>query len=209
MFKITKKSLDINRDISKKMEGKTFHFHTHILYDIRTSLGKEKIIKYFEIGAYAGGSASLMSSHPYPTDCYSLDLSYPIDKEIVEKNVERFKNPINTFQYIKGNSQSNETIEKIKESVGNIDILFIDGDHSKKGATLDYTNYSVLLNSGGYLIFDDYLDHKDSPEVKIAVDEIVSSDESKKYDIIGSIKYDILKEFTEMESSNLFIMRKK
>jgi predicted O-methyltransferase YrrM len=209
MFKITKKSLDINKEISEKMEEKTFHFHTHILYDIRTYIGEASAVKYLEIGAYAGGSASLMCSHPYQTNCFSIDLSYPIDQGVVERNVNKFKRENNSFKYIKGNSQSSETVNIVKEKVGMIDILFIDGDHSKGGVIADYLNYSPLVRKGGYLIFDDYLDSLHSPEVKVVVDEMLQSGEFKNYDIIGSLKYDILYDFSDMESSNLFILKKK
>lgn len=208
MFKITKDSLIINKKISDEMEGSTFHLHTHILYDIRTELG-EGDIKYLEIGAYSGGSVSLVSSHYYPTKCYSLDLGYPIEKQIVERNVCNFKNAESTFKYIEGNSQSSDIIDLVKNEVCDIDILFIDGDHSKEGATKDYINYSPLVKSGGYIIFDDYLDEVDSPEVKIAVDDIVRSINTNEYEIIGSLYYDILFDFTHLKGSNLFILRKK
>jgi cephalosporin hydroxylase len=208
MFKITKESLLKNREISEKMEGKTFHLHTHILYDIRTSIGDTQNIKYLEIGSYSGGSVSLMSSHPYPTDCYSVDLGYPIEKETVERNVKRFKNEKSSFSYIKGNSQSYEIINHVKNTVSEVDILFIDGDHSKRGATLDYFNYSTILKKGGYLIFDDYMDSVHSPEVKYAVDDIIKTIDIEKYLLIGSIKYDTLKEFSDLGSSNLYIIKK-
>jgi cephalosporin hydroxylase len=209
MFKITKKSLDLNKEISEKMEGKTFHFHTHILYDIRTSIGKTSVVKYLEIGAYAGGSASLMCSHPYQTNCFSVDLSYPIDQVVVERNVNKFKRENNSFEYIKGNSQSADIVNFVKEKVGMVDILFIDGDHSKAGAIADYLNYSPLVKRGGYLIFDDYLDSLHSPEVKLAVDEIVEKESPENYEIIGSLKYDLLPSFTHLSASNLFVFRKK
>lgn len=207
MFKITKDSLIANKKISDKMEGKTFHLHTHILYDIRTELG-DCDIKYLEIGAYSGGSVSLVSSHYYPTKCYSLDLGYPIEKGTVERNVSNFKNSGSTFRYIEGNSQSPDIIDLVNKEVGDIDILFIDGDHTKDGATKDYLNYSPLVKSGGYIIFDDYLDDIDSPEVKIAVDDIVKSIDTDKYEIIGSLYYDFLSDFTHLKASNLFIIKK-
>ena len=208
MFKITKESLLKNREISEKMEGKTFHLHTHILYDIRTAMGNIRNIKYLEIGSYSGGSISLMSSHPYPTDCYTIDLGYPIEKEVVERNVKKFKNKQSSFSYIQGNSQSPEIVNLIKNTIGEIDILFIDGDHSKNGATLDYLNYSTILKSGGWIIFDDYMDSVHSPEVNYAVNDIIKSIDPEKYIPIGSIKYDLLKEFSDLDTSNLYIIKK-
>ncbi len=207
MFKITNESLRVIQKISENMEGSTFHFHTHILYDIRTSLGENKI-KYLEIGAYSGGSVSLVSSHYYPSECYSLDLGYPIEKKVVERNVEKFKNRKSSFRYIEGNSQSIDILEYVKDKIKEIDMLFIDGDHSKSGATKDFLNYSPLVKKGGYVIFDDYLDLVDSPEVKEAVNDIVNSLPDNMYEIIGSLNYDLIPTFTNLPGSNLFILRK-
>jgi hypothetical protein len=74
-FTITKESLEKNKFISNNMDGNTFHLNTHILYDIRTELG-DGLKNYLEIGSYAGGSMSLISSHPFPTNCMNFsDLS--------------------------------------------------------------------------------------------------------------------------------------
>jgi cephalosporin hydroxylase len=206
-FIITKESLEKNKHISENMEGKTFHFHTHILYDIRTSLGNEEKT-YLEIGSFAGGSMSLMSSHPYKTLCYSVDLGYPISKEIVIKNVNKFKTNENFFEYFQGNSQDDEVIKSVKSKINKVDILFIDGDHTKNGVFSDFNNYSNLVINGGYIAFDDYLDNQFSPEVKSSVDEIVSKLNLNEFKIIGSIKYDFIKEFTHFDSNSIFLIQK-
>ena len=206
-FIITKNSLSKNKEISNNMEGSTFHFHTHILYDIRTSLGEEEKT-YLEIGSYAGGSQSLISSHNYKTNCYTIDLGEPISKDIVIRNVDKFKNIKNTFKYYQGNSQDINIVNQVKTDLKNVDILFIDGDHSRQGVLLDFKNYSDLVVNGGYIAFDDYLDFEHSPQVKGAVDEIVSGLNLNEYKIIGSIKYDLIKEFTDFESNSIFLLQK-
>ena len=206
-FIITKISLSKNKEISNNMEGSTFHFHTHILYDIRTSLGEEEKT-YLEIGSYAGGSQSLISSHNYKTNCYTIDLGEPISKDIVIRNVDKFKNIKNTFKYYQGNSQDINIVNQVKTDLKNVDILFIDGDHSRQGVLLDFKNYSDLVVNGGYIAFDDYLDFEHSPQVKGAVDEIVSGLNLNEYKIIGSIKYDLIKEFTDFESNSIFLLQK-
>jgi len=206
-FIITKNSLSKNKEISNNMEGSTFHFHTHILYDIRTSLGEEEKT-YLEIGSYAGGSQSLISSHDYKTNCYTIDLGEPISKDIVIRNVDKFKNIKNTFKYYQGNSQDINIVNQVKTDLKNVDILFIDGDHSRQGVLLDFKNYSDLVVNGGYIAFDDYLDFEHSPQVKGAVDEIVSGLNLNEYKIIGSIKYDLIKEFTHFESNSIFLLQK-
>ena len=206
-FIITKNSLSKNKEISNNMEGSTFHFHTHILYDIRTSLGEEEKT-YLEIGSYAGGSQSLISSHNYKTNCYTIDLGEPISKDIVIRNVDKFKNVKNTFKYYQGNSQDINIVNQVKTDLKNVDILFIDGDHSRQGVLLDFKNYSDLVVNGGYIAFDDYLDFEHSPQVKGAVDEIVSGLNLNEYKIIGSIKYDLIKEFTHFENNSIFLLQK-
>lgn len=206
-FKITKDSLEKNKYISDNMEGKTFHLHTHILYDIRTHLGDE-LKNYLEIGSFAGGSMSLISSHPSPTNCITVDLGYPINKEVVEFNVSKFKNKNSTFKYIQGNSQSIETVNRVKSEYDSFDFLFIDGDHSTNGVLLDFQNYSPLVKKGGYICFDDYLDWEFSPQVRGAVDSIVKNLDENEYNVIGLVSYEHLNEFTELDSNNIFIIQK-
>ena len=197
-FEITKESLLKINEIYQTMEGTTFHKHTHILYDIRTELG-DKPITYLEIGSFAGGSISLIASHKYPTNCFTLDLGEPISPELVEKNVANFKNELSTFKYFQGNSQD----------ISEVDFLFIDGDHTTNGVLNDFYNYVDLVKSGGYIAFDDYLDFQYCPEVHGAVNEIVSKLNPEEYDIIGTLTYDILKDFTDFEFNNIFILKKK
>jgi hypothetical protein len=45
-------------------------------------------------------------------------------------------------------------------SVNKINMLFIDGDHSKEWCELDYNNYSPILLSGGYLLLHDFDDSR-------------------------------------------------
>ncbi len=40
--------------------------------------------------------------------------------------------------------------------VSQIDLLFIDGDHSKEGCNFDFTNYAPYLRKGGILAFHDF-----------------------------------------------------
>ena len=207
-FEITKESLLKLNEISQTMEGTTFHKHTHILYDIRTELG-DKPITYLEIGSYAGCSVSLISSHNYPTNCYSLDLGSPIDPNVVKRNVSKFKNSLSTFEYIQGDSSNPEIISLVDKKLNNLDILFIDGNHTRFGVFNDFNHYSKLVKNGGYICFDDYLDFQYSPDVKGAVDDIVKELNPTEYDIIGLLKYDFLNEYTHMDYNSIFVIKKK
>lgn len=206
-FDITENSLMLITGIQQTMEGSTFHKHTHILYDIRTKLGNKRIT-YLEIGSYAGASVSLISSHIYPTDCFSVDIGYPIDPEVVKRNVERFKNKDSNFEYICGSSYDYDILKIVKNKVKSIDLLFIDGDHSEYAVYQDFKNYSQLVSPGGYICFDDYMDPEFSPGVKVAVDNIVKNINKNFYEIIGCVSYDILKNFTDLNSNSTFIIKK-
>ena len=207
-FEITEESLLKLNEISQTMEGTTFHKHTHILYDIRTELG-DKPITYLEIGSFAGGSVSLIASHKYPTNCFTLDLGEPINPEVVQRNVANFKNELSTFKYFQGNSQDINMVNHIKSEINEVDFLFIDGDHTTNGVINDFNNYVGLVKSGGYIAFDDYLDFQYSPEVHGAVNDIVSKLNHEEFYIIGALTYELLKDFTDFNANNIFLLKKK
>jgi hypothetical protein len=60
----------------------------------------------------------------------------------------------NNTKIIRGFSQDNEIIEKVKQNEM-FDIIFIDGCHDYEIVCLDIENYSKMLKIGGYLVLDD------------------------------------------------------
>lgn len=202
----TKESLIITKRISDEMEGKTFHHHYHILYDIIKTYPDDYSLNYVEIGCYAGGSSSLVSQRKN-TNIFSIDLGTPISPEIPIKNVKKFNIFDNHYEYIKGDSQKTETLEKLKTFIDDIDVLFIDGDHTSNGVKNDFELYSPMVKNGGYIIFDDYNDYEFSPEVKPMVDVIIST--LYEYEIIGTLPNIFNARPESMEKGNCFIIRKK
>lgn len=204
-------SNELVQNISKTMFGKTFHHHYHILYDIRTLLGNEKKI-YTEIGTFCGGSASLMMSHNYETVLHCIDPLHVISNQydIVKNNIVRFnKNNYEVNVYKKFSNDKN-FIEELINSNFTTDILFIDGDHSYNGVINDFNNFEQFVNKKGYIVFDDYNDYMYSPEVKIAVDDIVKKIDTEKYEVLGTMEniknsHDIL----NLKLLNEFILYKK
>lgn len=179
---ITEESLKITQSISEKIENLTFHHHYHILYDIAKTFPDDYKLTYVEIGCYGGGSACLMLQIKN-IQVISIDLGYPIDPSIVKQNVKNLNIHNNDYYYILGNSQEQETINKLKNLIKDqkIDILFIDGDHTFNGVLSDFSNYEKFVSENGYIVFDDYNDKEHSPEVKSAVDSI----DFKNYEFIG------------------------
>jgi cephalosporin hydroxylase len=207
-IEITENSLEILRNIDSLMVGHTFHHHYHILYDIRNTIDKK--CTYVEIGAFSGGSAALMASHKLKTDVISIDLGYPISPNVVYENVQKFKNEDNSFTYIQGNSTYKETINRLEEVLngGYVDILFIDGDHSYNGVISDFNLYDTYVSKGGYIVFDDYLDSEHSPEVKIAVNDLVEKIKDT-YEIIGTFENVYKARPDWLKDNNCFIIQKK
>ena len=109
----TEESLDITRRISNEMYGKTFHHHYHILYDIIKTYPDDYNLNYEEVGCYAGGSACLVSQRKN-TNIFSIDLGNPINHEVAIKNMQKFNNHSNKFEYIQGNSQLESTLVRLK-----------------------------------------------------------------------------------------------
>jgi predicted O-methyltransferase YrrM len=180
-MKHTQESLNITRYISDNINNQTMHHHYHILYDIANTFHKDTNITYVEIGCYAGGSACLMLQRPN-TKVISIDLGIPISKEIVYNNVNKLNKFDNTYHYLEGNSQTYEMVNELKKLTNEIDILFIDGDHSYQAVINDFLLYESLVKKSGYIIFDDYRD-QGCPGTKRAVDEIVNSVKGQYVDI--------------------------
>lgn len=192
----SRESLDLLRDVNKNIKLNHFHEWTHILYGIRTMLGDETKT-YMEIGSYIGSSASLIARNPYPTNIICIDpCNLPTSHyggtinqgETLLNNIKN--NNIHNYNIKLCKNYSNDPIllKHFKDTNTKVDILFIDGAHDYKGVISDWKNYNGFVNSGGYIVFDDYNDYKYSPEVKPAVDEIMKHIDLTAYEIIGSPK---------------------
>ena len=192
----SRESLDLLRDINKNINLKHFHEWTHILYGIRTMLGSE-IKTYMEIGSYVGSSASLVLRNPFPTNIICIDpCSLPPSHYggVISQGETLFNNIKNNnihnynIKLCKKYSNDPMLLKHFKDTNTKVDILFIDGAHDYNSVINDWRNYNGFVNSGGYIIFDDYNDYKYSPEVKPAVDEIMKNIDRTVYEIIGSPK---------------------
>lgn len=174
------KSHTILRDLQNSIPERSFHLFSHILYDIRTLIG-ERNCTYLEIGSYCGASALLMLSHPLRTEVLCVDpLNLPPNHFLGKRNQDEtlYQNLTNfglhqDFEIIKSSSRDPQLIEALYRQDLSIDILFIDGDHSYAAVIADFLLYEPLVASGGYIVFDDYCDHENSPGVHSAVNDIV------------------------------------
>lgn len=203
----SQESLNLVKSISDNMIRNTFHHHYHILYDIAKLYPKDYQVQYVEIGAFAGGSACLMLQHPN-IKVISIDLGTPIEPQIVAQNVEKFNTQNHFYKYIQGNSSLLSTKTQLVQHISEIDILFIDGDHSYQGVINDFNLYEDLVKDGGFIIFDDYNDLQHSPQVKPAVDDLIPKI-SDRYNIIGVFENKLGAHPSILLSGNDFVIQKK
>ena len=57
-----------------------------------------------------------------------------------------------------------------------IDLLLIDGDHSREGAEFDFTHYAPKLRPGGWVAFHDYYPHRPDFGVTWVIEHVVQRD---------------------------------
>jgi predicted O-methyltransferase YrrM len=168
-------------DLETSIEGRICH--SSILL-IKILCENENIKNYMEIGVHNGGSMSLMLTNKKSKRLFGLDLfedMYKLDKHLNKdkflkyqyfkrdnlsqtktlNNLLKIKTKFNNttdLKLIQGNSYFNETEEKVKLNINNeqLDLLFIDGDHTLDGVKNDFERYSKYVKKDGYIIFDDY-----------------------------------------------------
>lgn len=107
-----------------------------------------------EIGAGNGGNLFLFSRLPSAKHLVSIDNHYyPWERPLFKS----FALPNSRINLIEGDSHSNGTLLKLKETLGGkkIDFLFIDGEHSYKASKKDFEMYSPLVRKGGIIAFHD------------------------------------------------------
>jgi predicted O-methyltransferase YrrM len=192
---------DLFQNIEKSIEGRVCH-PSIILIKILCDIVPIK--NYLEIGVHNGGSMSLLLTNKNSENIYGIDLFediYDINKHLNSEkfntyqyfkrdnlsmirtlnNIEKIKNIYNNnsnIELIKGNSYYDETEENFKNTLNNkeLDLLFIDGDHTIDGVNNDYERYQKYVKKGGYIIFDDY----HHPIIKEYCDKLIQENSSIK-----------------------------
>lgn len=129
------------------------------------------------IGAGAGTSGLAFAEARPGADLYTVDISPGGPKGGLEGERHAFDGANLVYPtQILGDSKIVGKDWKL-----NIDILFVDGDHSASGIRGDIEAWVPHVKKGGYVIFHDYEQSK-WPEVKKAVDELMS-----EYEDIGTV----------------------
>lgn len=204
----------------KDREQVIFHEYVHILYVLRFFV-QRPIATYVELGVWKGGSSLLMSRHPLSTNVIGIDGFFHQGQHNEAEGYRKALQGNGTISWIKGDSKRAVPDLQKKLQGNEIDILFIDGDHSVGGVLADFRLYAPLVAEGGFIVFDDFMDSKMSAGVRIAVMTLIRYGEIdlNSYDIFGSVQnvegaglFSLQNEsFFDWQSiaSNEFVIRKR
>lgn len=197
--------------LKSKLTGTTFHLHYHILDDIINSIDTK--INYLEIGVFNGGSLLFVAQNMKVKNVVGIDpLNLHNQKKLLQSNIDNLNVHGTNVAIIEDYSTSENAISQVTQfcdKFGLFDVLFIDGDHKYQSVISDFDMYHKFMKSGGFIIFDDYMDKTYSPEVKGAVDDIVDNigKYDKVFDIIGQVNNYTQEVIENSSLNNEFILQ--
>lgn len=127
-----------------------------------------------EIGTGAGGTLFLLTRVSKPDavivtidlPASAVGIGYPKWKETLYSSFARDSQRINL---VRGNSHEGSTLAAVKEGLGHrqVDVLFIDGDHTYEGVKKDFDLYSPLVRKGGIVAFHDIVPHHIRRDIRV------------------------------------------
>ncbi|NUC75066.1 class I SAM-dependent methyltransferase [Haloterrigena sp. SYSU A558-1] len=149
------------------------------LADYVSGLEPETVV---EVGTALGGTLYVWAQLlPEDTQLVSMDLpreqsqerQTPIDFQATFRDTD--------IEFLRTDSQSEDTQQTVCDLVdGEIDFLFLDGDHSESGVRRDFELYEPLISTGGMIAFHDIY-HADG--VGAVWSEVKANDDFKTTEI--------------------------
>lgn len=137
-----------------------------------------------EIGVWKGKSLAFMRELA-GNDCRVVGID-PCALDGQPQEVDYYRSAIYpTCDIVKEFSQ--DAIARIAAITKEVKLLHIDGGHSANNVWMDFLIYDHLVVPNGYVVFDDYGDDIDSPEVRGAVDQLNAFGFFARYEILGRL----------------------
>lgn len=141
-----------------------------------------------EIGTCSGGTLYLWTRLARP-DAVILSIDLPGGKfgggySLFRKAFyRRFARQRQKLHLIRADSHEASTLKEVKRLLGGqqVDLLFIDGDHTYEGVKMDWTMYSPLLRTGGLVVFHDVAGNYGDTQVKRFWDSIKTGYEYREH----------------------------
>lgn len=120
-----------------------------------------KPFNFLEIGVYKGQILSLIRMLSDTAKIYGvtpLDTSGGMPEENYRLLIETIHNILDIrkdYRLFEGRSDNMDVLNKVSTEVCDIDVLYIDGGHSRAEARHDILTYGRLVPVGGYMVIDD------------------------------------------------------
>lgn len=165
--------------------GKASSFLIYNITEYFDLILNKKLENYLEIGVLYGGSLCALADSGFSGNAFGMDIyegyygnfnNYYVDgyeknsethMSIVKNNVKKIKDINLVLKKI--NSQDNFSLKQVEElSLPQLQVLYVDGDHTYLGAISDFRLYNNFLESGGILLMDNF----EMKGVRMAVEEI-------------------------------------
>lgn len=158
--------------ISQGIYGAIFGHELDVLYKYAHPLSRNSVI--VEIGSYCGKSSSMLGMVAMDNGCqfYCVDIFMDpapgVEKGKPIKNRFIYHMLDNNIKYTLYEEPSWDAVRHFEDE--SIDLLFVDGDHSKHGINEDCKVWPQKVKHGGIIIFHDY--NSSWLEIKMAVDKL-------------------------------------
>ena len=115
---------------------------------------------FVEIGRFKGGSTlTFASALPASVELWSYDLHVTLTPDLRGEQLDAELSAVLTryglsekVHLVVGDSR------KVEPPASELELLFIDGDHSYSGAKADYDRWNEFVRPGGHLLFHDAVD---------------------------------------------------
>ena len=141
-----------------------------------------------EIGTHRGGTLYLWARLAQP-EAILVSIDLPGGKfgggysPFRAPIYRRFAQERQKLHLMRANSHAESTLEETKRLLSGrqIDLLFIDGDHTYEGVKKDWEMYSPLVRSGGLIVFHDVAGNYGETQVKAFWDTVKTSHIHKEY----------------------------
>lgn len=108
-----------------------------------------------EIGAAGGGTAFLFAHASAPgATIVSVDLEFSDARRAA---IEGFARRGQSIVCVRGDSHDSATLDVVRRALKGraLDVLYLDGDHSREGVASDFSMYGPLVRPGGLVVFHD------------------------------------------------------
>ena len=151
----------IERTISNKIPRGDFS--TLDMRAVRPVVSKIGDGVYVEIGVRYGKSLTVAAMMAPEAKLYGIDIEDPPGRQKYFDEIGLTERGVKYFH--------SDSVEVAKDWKIPIDVLFIDGDHSKEGVERDIKAWSKHVKPGGWILFHDY--DSTSPGVVTAVNNLL------------------------------------